>query len=143
MFGGPKRQTEKDVIAVIEEYKKANTLEKRKSYLKTKEDANGNKIEEKKYAPIIALSFDPNLALPKKRFLFGASSPFANVSSYIYKSLKAEGKVIDESQAITCFVNGKHMPSSDTLLSVIKKEYADPEDGNIYIVYCPQVAFGA
>lgn len=142
MFGGPKKQTEKDVVAVIEAYKMTNSLEKRKSHMKTK-DASGNKIDSKDYAPVIALSFDANLSLANKRLLFEASSPFAKVSSYIHGKLKKEQKIVDESQAITCFVNGKHMPSSDTLLSNIKKEYADAEDGNIYIVYCPQVAFGA
>ena len=134
MFSAPKKQTEKDVVAVIEAYKKENDIKKRKSHLNIK-DKNGDKIDPKDYTPVIALAFDSNLALPKKRLLFESTSPFAKVTSYIYSTLKRDGKIIDESQAITCFVNGKCMPSSDALMSSIKQEYADPEDGNIYIVF--------
>lgn len=92
--------------------------------------------------PVIVLPFEKKMELKKKKILLRVNDPFIKVSQYIHSKLKEKNIIMDESQALTCFVNGKFMLPSDMLFGQIEKEYADAEDKNIYIVYCPQVAFG-
>lgn len=135
-------QTEKNVTQVIEDYKKSTELEKRKAYIKRLEREKLNNPEQKNAIPVIALSFDSKLAMSKQKFLFYEDSPFFRVTSYINNRLKTDKLIVDESQAVVCFVNGKVLPNSDVPLKQLLKDHADPEDGNLYVVYCPQVAFG-
>jgi hypothetical protein len=130
-----KQQTQKETISIIENYKKETPLKCRNSCLC---ELNSDK----KYVPVIVLPFEKKMELKKKKILLRVNDPFIKVSQYIHSKLKEKNIIMDESQALTCFVNGKFMLPSDMLFGQIEKEYADAEDKNIYIVYCPQVAFG-
>ncbi len=135
-------QTVSNMTKVIENYKSTHSLEHRTSYKVAVANEKKKNPDAPEVFPVIVISLDPSLKLKKQKFLFAPDVPFYTVTSTVNDRLKKENLIVDASQTVTCFVNGKHLPNGDQPINQLK-EHRDPEDNNLYIVYTKENAYGA